>query len=327
LVVKCVSTCLAVGNILNRGTARQGARALVLPDALLKLEDLRGVCKSDADGARGPSVLDFVAQAIVRNEVIALRDRNCQARLQAAALELRDCVRAAQGVDIQEADASCRSLCQAAGRAHKSLSNQLVMPTEDLRERELKLSAQVQHIMEEGNLAAGLVEDAKQELKSSLEWSSTKAGTKPSDWLGSWGQFLEQLAMAISRVPPPEIPPEIPEPPAPRPMAARTESLRDITNASATGCPSPDEKKSSWVTTRRRERRTAEAPQPVQLDDDERVEVLLAKMAAAAPGPEGLRAKYPQAPQQQESAQAPPQIQTRVPLIYSSKENISSQLR
>ena len=36
LVRKCISTCLAVGNIMNRGTTRDGARAVVLPDGLLK---------------------------------------------------------------------------------------------------------------------------------------------------------------------------------------------------------------------------------------------------------------------------------------------------
>lgn len=332
LVMKCVSTCLAVGNVLNRGTARSGARGVVLPDALLKMDELRGMGNSEADGARAPSVLDFVADALVRNEVVARRERTRQAKLQAEALALRDRVRAAQGVDIQEADASCRSLCQVAAGAHKVLSNQLVMPSEDLRERELRLGAQVQQIIEEGNLTAGLVEAAKEELKLSLEWSSTKAGTKSSDWLGSWGQFLDQLATAISRVAPPEIPPEIPSEPEEVPselwpMAARTESLRDITNASAARTSSPDEKKSSWVTTRRRDRRAAETVQAVQLDDDERVEVLLAKMATAAPGPAALQAKVGPSTQHHEPARVPAQIQTRVPLIYSSKENISSHLR
>ena len=36
LVQSFVSTSLAVGNVMNRGTSRQEARAVVLPEALLR---------------------------------------------------------------------------------------------------------------------------------------------------------------------------------------------------------------------------------------------------------------------------------------------------
>jgi len=72
LIQKCISTSLAVGNYMNRGTSRYGARSLVLPDSLLKLDELRGVVNAgvaaDEVGggdARAPSLLDFVVQALV----------------------------------------------------------------------------------------------------------------------------------------------------------------------------------------------------------------------------------------------------------------------
>mmetsp|Transcript_18060 Transcript_18060/g.32750 ORF Transcript_18060/g.32750 Transcript_18060/m.32750 type:complete len:138 (+) Transcript_18060:178-591(+) len=38
---ECVSTCLAVGNQLNKGTARSSATGIVLPESLLKLDELK----------------------------------------------------------------------------------------------------------------------------------------------------------------------------------------------------------------------------------------------------------------------------------------------
>ncbi|CAE7018099.1 FH3 [Symbiodinium sp. KB8] len=196
LISQCISTCLAVGNAMNRGTARDGARAVVLPDGLLKLEELRG--NNEADGVSGQSLLDFVAEAIVLEAVCQSNTREQQAQLRTETWNLRESVRAAQGVCIQEAETNCQRVCLAASRAHFGLAPYLPEPSVG------SIAVKVSSICEEAQTTSQRIAAAKEDLKSTMCWLSAKPSTSPSEWLGNWVQFLDQLTSAIERVQLPE---------------------------------------------------------------------------------------------------------------------------
>lgn len=336
LVLKCISTSLAVGNLMNRGTPRSGARAVVLPDALLKLDELRGsndVEEAAADGTKGPSLLDFVAEALVLEAATKSLDRRCQTKLRAEAEALRDRVRAAQGVCLQEAEVSCQKVCQAASKAQQGLAEHADV------QREARLASRVRHICDEANLALRLVEGAKHELQFSQEWSSAKPNTKGADWLSGWAQFLEQLAQAFGRV---RLPLEPPRPiVAEVAPAAAQPLLKDVTNAIPEGAvrgakkmdvmgPAPAAPLQADCirepVTQQAFARPERRKEAVQLDDDERVEDLLARFASqgAAGGKLGLSAQVPAEQMLPPANALKPrlQLQTRVPFLeFDGKEN------
>jgi len=198
LVQKCISTSLAVGNLLNRGTARSNVQALVLPDSLLKLEELRGVRSVAADSSteeRSPTLLDFVAQALVDEP--GAKDPK---QLRTEALELRESAIAAKSVSLDEADDSCKKVCAEAERAWSSIN-------------EIPRCAQVDRIAEKvanikeqaSNLKACIVE-ARHELLLAQQFLSAKAKVTSDDWLCGWSMFFEQLAEAFARTRPPQAP-------------------------------------------------------------------------------------------------------------------------
>ena len=256
LICQCISTCLAVGNAMNRGTARDGARAVVLPDGLLKLEELRG--NNEADGVSGQSLLDFVAEAIVLEAVCQSNTREQQAQLRTETWNLRESVRAAQGVCIQEAETNCQRVCLAASRAHFGLAPYLPEPSVG------SIAVKVSSICEEAQTTSQRIAAAKEDLKSTMCWLSAKPSTSPSEWLGNWVQFLDQLTSAIERV-------QLPES-LPQHFRAEDQSrqLQDITNKEC----------QSEVAGQTNSTLCQKAPSmlSVQLDDDERIEVLLARM-------------------------------------------------
>lgn len=211
LLRKCISTSLAVGNFMNRGTLRSGAQAVVLPESLLKLDELRGIGESHQDssgegrveGNRGPSLLDFVAQALV-NEAVAGQHKELLSEAEALLAKAR----AAQKVSLEDAEASCNQVCAIAARARHGLSD---LP---LTKGVSHLVARVRLICDEADVAATLVKGAKEELSITQTWSSAKGKVKGDAWFAGWTQFLEQFAAALARASPP------PEPPAPSAQAA-----------------------------------------------------------------------------------------------------------
>eukprot|EP00441_Pelagodinium_beii_P016202 CAMPEP_0197655920 /NCGR_PEP_ID=MMETSP1338-20131121/39749_1 /TAXON_ID=43686 ORGANISM="Pelagodinium beii, Strain RCC1491" /NCGR_SAMPLE_ID=MMETSP1338 /ASSEMBLY_ACC=CAM_ASM_000754 /LENGTH=573 /DNA_ID=CAMNT_0043231667 /DNA_START=24 /DNA_END=1745 /DNA_ORIENTATION=+ len=324
LVLKSISTCLAVGNLMNRGTSRQDARAVVLPEALLKLEELRGVCDeaiSAADNQRGISLLEFVAEALVTEEVAKSGDRCAQGRLKQEAEDLRQSIRAAQPVDLKEAEANCRRICSAAEKARNGIAGHLVMPSV------ASLASQVQQITQEATSAAQILEAAKSELAYSQEWLSAKPNSKAAEWLSGWTHFLEQLQGAMSRV---QLPATLPAPV--KVSAEQDRVLKDLTNprgadmqlvSAVTTAPSVPAKPDVVMepVTHQAQRQFEKPKKAMKLDDDERVEDLLARMASqGAAG--SLFGGSPQAAERTPATrQEPPKPRTRVPLIYDSKEN------
>lgn len=217
LLKKCISTSFAVGNFLNRGTARSTCRGVVLPDSLMKLEELRGVADRDADTApnsarssesaapgsndgrdqsappaRGASVLDFVAQALVGEAVMdpSLKDPD---ELRIAAETLLAKAREAAGVSLEETDANCRQVSAEAKRAHQALAEVPASPNRDV------ILERVSDICKEAEVAVTLVEAAKEQLEKMHKWSSAKSKVKSEDWFKSWVQVLELLVSALTR--------------------------------------------------------------------------------------------------------------------------------
>ena len=254
LIARFVSTCLAVGNTMNRGTARDGARAVVLPEGLLKFEELRG---HDQEAISG-SLLDFVAEAVLLEAVCQSNSRQQQAQLREEASNLRERVRAAQGTCIQEAEASCQRICLAASRAQSGLTHHLQEPSV------AQMADKVSGICEEAARTSLRVAAAKEDLKFSMGWLSAKPSTSPAEWLASWVQLLEQLTSAFDRV---QLPVNLPvrnqhdsEHPELQDMTNKVCKVRQVTeHVDSASCKSASK-------------------QAVQLDDDERIEVLLAKM-------------------------------------------------
>eukprot|EP00928_Gymnodinium_smaydae_P088790 TRINITY_DN72837_c0_g1_i1.p1 TRINITY_DN72837_c0_g1~~TRINITY_DN72837_c0_g1_i1.p1 ORF type:complete len:537 (-),score=81.58 TRINITY_DN72837_c0_g1_i1:242-1852(-) len=199
LLQKCISTCLAIGNIVNRGTARSGARALVLPDSLLKLEDLRGIAsendESPAGNNRGMSLLDFVAHALVedarRIEPLAF---DVHSELRGEVEDLWGKVRAAQSVSLDDSERQATHVCNQADKCYKSLTTMRL--TSGVR----RIAERIREIHDEAHTAKTLLMAGRMELSKTQKWSSAKANVKCDEWLCGWSSFLEQLAAAFGRV-------------------------------------------------------------------------------------------------------------------------------
>mmetsp|Transcript_137003 Transcript_137003/g.266609 ORF Transcript_137003/g.266609 Transcript_137003/m.266609 type:complete len:531 (+) Transcript_137003:13-1605(+) len=201
LLRKCISTSLAVGNALNRGTSRSDASAVVLPEGLIKLDELKGIAdlgvkrpnlaqRANSDHG-APSLLDFVVQAIVKE---AGGDRYGDLRSEAQSLLAR--ARAACAVPLEESEASCKAICETAARAQRGLTG--IPETPGVR----ALAARIRLVCEEADLAALLVRGAKDELRVTQNWSSARPGLNGGDWFSGWAHFLEQLVAALTRAEP-----------------------------------------------------------------------------------------------------------------------------
>jgi len=193
LLQKCISTSLAVGNFLNRGTARSGCRGVVLPEALLKLEELRGGTTADPSGDGGDkeksglSVLDFVAQALVNEEGANEDDLRMEAeRLLANA-------RAASSVSLEETEASCRKISAEATKVRQAVGE---VPTSPGLARMIQ---RVDSICKEATLANEIARKAKEQLAKTQLWSCCKGVVKSDTWFTSWTQLLELLPRALVR--------------------------------------------------------------------------------------------------------------------------------
>jgi len=194
---KCVSTSLAVGNVLNRGTSRAGAVGVVLPDSLLKLDELRGIQDSSENGeVHGRSILDFVTQALVDDSSKNLSKSLDSIRIDVEKLLAK--VRCAQAVSLEEGESTCRKLCTQAQRAQQDLS-QVQNRTSSCN----YLAERVRKVVDEANAALKLVLTAKEEISKTQAWASVKEiKVKSSEWFGLWAQFLEQFLRALGRARP-----------------------------------------------------------------------------------------------------------------------------
>jgi len=194
LLRKCISTSLAVGNILNSGTARSAASAVILPEGLTKLDELKGVADPEQPTLSEravPSLLDFVMRAIVREAGVHL-----YGELLSEAQSLLARARAARAVPFEEYEANCRGICATAARAQRGLVE--IPETPGVR----ALAARIRLVCEEADLAALLVRGAKEELRVTQSWSSARPGTNGDDWFAGWARFLEQLVAALTRAKP-----------------------------------------------------------------------------------------------------------------------------
>lgn len=300
LVKTCISTCLAVGNVMNRGTARDGARAVILPDGLLKLDELKGA--QGGDGSSQFSLLDFVSEAIVM-EAALLRGKEAQMELHQEALHLRDTLHAARGVCLSEAGANCEKISQAAKAALEALQAQMPLaagammpePREDLQ----RLALRVKKIGLDAKETSEQVAKTKRELKQEMEWFSAKANLSSGDWWSSWVQFLELLAQAILRI---KLPAILPLEPVTllEPVPSAPRALQDLTNCADAELQRPNSKVEKEIIP------------SMQLDDDERIEVLLARMAPSSGQLQTPPSAAPQSVPQRHMQQRCP---TRVPLL------------
>jgi len=198
LVQKCISTSLAVGNLLNRGTTRSNVQALVLPDSLLKLDELRGIRSVGADSPteeRSPTLLDFVAQALVDEP--GAKDSK---QLRTEAWELRESAMAGKSVSLDEADDSCKKVCAEAERAWASINGIPRCAHVD------RIAEKVGNIKEQASHLKACIAEARNELLDAQRFLSAKAKVTSDDWLGGWSLFFEQLAEAFARTRPPRAP-------------------------------------------------------------------------------------------------------------------------
>lgn len=190
LLQKFVSTAIAVGNVMNRGTARSDAAAVVLPDALLKLDELRtaGGCQDCPADGRAETLLDFVAQAVVS------ASPQDQDSLSATMEKLISKTRAAQTVALEDVESSCRKISKETDSAMQSFKDVPESPEVS------RISGKVRRIHEEAEFAMMLADNAKKELSKTLVWSCAKTmNVKSHEWFEAWSQLLEQISGAISR--------------------------------------------------------------------------------------------------------------------------------
>lgn len=191
---RCISTALSIGNHLNRGTARADAQGLVVPDSLLKLDEVRaangGADDPQAEGQKGPSLLDFLATALVDAEVI---NGESNGQLSNAIQVLQNHLRAASGVALEEIMAAVPLKINEAQSVAQGMGDLEPTPGQQ------RAAKQVQSILDEANLALKLGEGAKSELERLQRWSCAKMPQKSEAWFGLWHQFFEKLLRAINR--------------------------------------------------------------------------------------------------------------------------------
>jgi len=303
---------------VNRGTARSNARAVVLPDALLKLDELRGLQevedspssgsgneqKPENSASRGPTLLDFVAQALADEEFLAgAAEHRMPLDLKAEAEALRAKALAAKSVCLDEAEANCKQICTASHRARDGLAQLSTGSATQLADRvrsaKDNLGDRVRHICEEAEEVVVRVRRAKEELVSTQQWSSTKGNPKGNDWFGAWAHFFEQLAAAFARTKPPRpaavaaaatpalFAPAAPTTPlAPRPtlgeLRAPSAPPQVATPLTKPQCPGPAGPNTQSASVRAPAPVAARAPAKrgaVMLDDDARAEDMGAVMA------------------------------------------------
>lgn len=186
LLRKCMSTSLAVGNILNRGTARSGVLGVVLPDSLLKLDELRGNVDTNIEvGDRsGGSVLDFVAQALVNED-----DSDLQKNAEHMLLKARF----ASGISLEEAETNFR---QVSAEVKKTLMSLNEIPESTGK---TQIAIRVHRVSEEVAHAMDLAQQVRKELTKTQQWSCCKGQPKSDDWFASWVQFLEIFVRALAK--------------------------------------------------------------------------------------------------------------------------------
>jgi len=191
LLQRCISTCFAVGNFMNRGTNRIGA-GIVLPDSLLKLNELRSTLDDEdtPNSTRGDSLLDIVAQALVDDPRNAGRDAEA---LRTDVEELRLKVKAGRSVSLEEIERRSRSLCV---EAERTWTGAQALPPSTGTSR---LLDKVGQIRAEANDAHKLVKESQSEIQKTRCYLSAK-DAKDEDWLTRWLSFLEQLERAFEKV-------------------------------------------------------------------------------------------------------------------------------
>merc|ERR1712137_217960 len=196
LLKRCISTTLAVGNLLNRGTARGNARAVPLPESLLKLDDLRSTHENVdfLSENKAPTLLDFIAQALI--DASGTLEKANELRRECDTLLSR--VRAASSVALEEAEITTRQVCAEATRVRDDIVH--------LNKSQVfaDITDQVRLICEEAELALTLITRSKEELIKTQTWCSAKPGAKCNEWFLLWGQFLEQLSRALANATQPE---------------------------------------------------------------------------------------------------------------------------
>jgi len=141
--------------------------------------------------AKGPSVLDFVVQALLNEpgarSLDVLREE-CGALLPT--------VRAAQNVSLDESEASCRKVVAEAARAWQLLAEVPNSPGVN------RVAETVCTIRQDAGRAMSTLAKGKDALTKAFAWSSVKAGVKSDEWFTGWVLFLEQLSQALLRAKP-----------------------------------------------------------------------------------------------------------------------------
>jgi hypothetical protein len=165
---------------------------VVLPDALLKLEELRGAALAGEPSAevndKAGSVLDFVAQALV-NDAGEKADDLCK-----DVENLLTRARAAAGVSLEELETNCREVNAEATKVRQAFTD-VSEATPGLA----KIKHRLQHICDEAALSIDITEHAKKQLTKTQAWSCFKGKVKSNEWFNSWAQFLELLRRALTR--------------------------------------------------------------------------------------------------------------------------------
>merc|ERR1719313_757084 len=191
MLKKWISTSFAVGNMLNRGTARSGVQAVVVPESLLKLEELRGNHSGDeADSSKkedGFTALDFVAQALVDQDGVK------EGQYLAEAEKLLAKARAASSVSLEETATNCKQIHTRAMEVKKGLAE---APSSAGVQR---VAQRVNTICEEATLAVDIAQKAKEQLAKVQSWSSCKGKVSSDDFFKNWVQLLELLPRAFAR--------------------------------------------------------------------------------------------------------------------------------
>eukprot|EP00928_Gymnodinium_smaydae_P018119 TRINITY_DN16898_c0_g1_i1.p1 TRINITY_DN16898_c0_g1~~TRINITY_DN16898_c0_g1_i1.p1 ORF type:complete len:825 (-),score=165.78 TRINITY_DN16898_c0_g1_i1:97-2571(-) len=223
---RCLSTFLAMGNVLNRGTARGDAVGVVLPDSLSKLDELRvNQSPEEAQERKRPlSLLDILVQVMVDED--AKTNPKALDACRSEAEDLLGKLRSAVSVVLDDVQANCKKIHAQALSTQRGLGEFV------------NASAAWSHIASE-------IRDTCAEVEAALEansWAREEQGTtmtwfnvvpdnklKINDWYSQWAKFFEQVLEALGRAKMPEPRPELPPPPLRKVSTASERALQQNT--------------------------------------------------------------------------------------------------
>lgn len=187
-LARCLATCLSVGNFLNRGTPRAEARAVVLPESLLKLAEIRSTATSPSKSEKAVSVLQVITRALLEEEAT----RGESGHFARSVQSLLDHAQSAACIGLEEIFRVMPAKTKEVQDIERKLAD-----IEDAGPGAKRVEMRIRQIVKEANLAARLADGARQEWEVTQKWACSRTKMACESWFALWVEFLGKLRVYI----------------------------------------------------------------------------------------------------------------------------------